>query len=486
MGDSPINTTSVAASDALLRETRSVQQIASVVTALSQAKAAQDALEQIRQLNQLTDDYANEVSSEGLNSHPTLQRVLKLGLEALLPLQARVAMKSTRVSTESLEQVLSATEESREALQRQSNEATRALLIALNDAVPAVLERVSETLRQLKETQTLTIKQLQDANGLSRMLAVNGQIPEDLDDYYNRYLALGTALLGMYSEVAFAGAMRAAEMSQNLRVSDAEAFWASVGVETDAVGDPRKTLSAEQLELGLPGGGALFTSKQQALQEEHPIIRSIVEFSASQTPQDPTEVATLMQRNVQGEQSQVSAMIGLNRALDRLAAFLSNLTLTKYVDAMDAAWMSLDRGYRGVSDVLGAAPQVVKQDLGDAGKHLMRYYSTLESLVRWPLLHYCANLLISTNALVLLAQLAMSPDAVEITEPVLKEKEKIEESSEDETDDADDADDQESEETDTDEEEDSEDDEDQEDKDNADDASETPSDDAEDDSDKQD
>lgn len=431
----------VNASDALMREAQSVQQIASVINCLGQAKAAQDALNDIRMLGDQVSQVADILSSDAAEPSVEMHRLARVSLESVIPDLMDRVVTGDRIGMESLEQILSAVETTRGKLAQDNIDATLALTAALTGAIPVVAERVAETLRQLREKPSLVVTQFQDNDGLVRALSVNGSIPTDLEDYFKRYLAMGSTLLGMYGEVGFAGAMRTGEFTTALSGASKDTFWASVAAQVEAIGDPRKTLTEEQLELAMPGSGSLFGPAQAAIHIEDPIQRSIVEFCTSRTAQDPSLVAQMVQRNTESDAATVTAFAGLTQALEQLSKFLCQIDLRSYQDASSASWVTIERSAQDAQQFIANLPETVRQDLPDAAKLLTRYLSTLESLVRWPVLHYCVNLLLTSNALVLLAQRAMDPSAQDITEQVVAAKEEQEAKSDEgasETEEADD------------------------------------------------
>lgn len=439
----------VSSADQQLREAQSVQQIAQVIECLGNAKAAQDALNDIRAAVTQVQAIATVLDSgESEPATETLQLV-RVGLEGMFGDAFDPVLAKHGVSLEALELIQGAVETTRGSLDQQAVDANLKLVAALNSALPVVCARVAETVRLLREQPSLTVTEFSDNDGLVRALSVNGALPADFGDYYNRYVQLGETLLNMYSDEAFRGAMQTGQFAAALRCATPAAFWASVGTQLDAIGDARRALTEEQLEISLPGGSTLFGPKQEATQCENPILRAVIEYRSSRTPIDPTVASAKVVENTEAQDGAVKSLSGLVQALERLCKFLGTVNLQTYMDASNASWVTISRVINDTLDCLNNHPQDVKDalDLDSATKHLVRYLSMVEQLARWPLLHYCVNLLLTSNALVLLAQRALDPSAVDVTEQVLEEQKQAEEKSGEDAGDTDEKPDDESEET---------------------------------------
>lgn len=401
-------------------------EVVNLIQATANAHTERSYVEEVREVaDGLTDyrDAAEVVNAQGGVSQEGygfmqmglghLLRRVGMNVPALIPsMESFDGGARSVLDMQEINGLLTTVNEGTQRLEARSAEAVCRMLDALAEALPAAQERLCHVVEIAKSRDHEPEGNVVFGDGLNVALSVDGQVPEQLVNYLQRYALLGEAITCAYSKQAFDTAMAVATLPDAMDFSSPEAFWGSIEQKIVDVEDPRNCLTEDQLAQSLPNGGRLFGDRKEIEMPEggNPILKKLVEFSESRQVQEQdnqTEVA----RIEEGQPGYGRKALPLNdiRVISR-----SLCDLLEKVDVDALAQRS--KAVRG--DVINAvstskgrfaeASHDMKMILSDQFGAVVKYIDTAYLLSDWPILNFLSNLVFTTNAFVLYAERSLA------------------------------------------------------------------------------
>lgn len=341
------------------------------------------------------------------------------------------------VSFEEINQLIDTVQQGSQRLEAGSAEAVCQLIRAISQALPGVKERLCHVEEISKARQDEIEGNVVFGDGLNIALSVNGQVPDDLVAYLQRYALMGEALFAKYIPAGFAAAMEVSTLPEVLDFNSPEAFWKTAADKIAKIEDPRQMLTQDQLTMILPNGAALFGEvKTMELPEGgNPVIKVIVDFNESRKVNDQSGNGDSVQRIEAGQSGYGRPAMALNdiRIICRsLCELLDKIDLSKYNDQSKAVRTDVIGAVSTLKGRFSEAPPEMKMLLADQFGQLVKYLDTVYLLSDWPVLNYLSNMIFTVNAFVLYAERSLilpeggvpdeppppAPDATPPTDPV--------------------------------------------------------------------
>lgn len=421
-----------------------VDDVVELVQARHEATTAREYVEEARAIEEgLTDiqeatELVNERGGLTQESFAYLQLALngltdRLGLQPVSVVPALESFQEQgrqRVSLEEIQTLISTVQEGRDRLEVRSVEAMSRLIKALMESLPNARERLEHVATVAEARQDDVSGKVIFGDGLNVALAVNGQVPEDLVAYLQRYAQLGRTLLEDYTPKAFDAAMAAATLPENVKFGSEAEFWTTVADRLKDICDPREALTEDQLELVLPNGCALFGQRhliETKSEEENPARTRLVYFNQNRTVNEQINNPTEQEHIEPGQPGYGREAISLHdmRVIARsLLAIFECIELEKFAERGQAVRTDVMSAVSALKERFAQADTDVKIALADEVGHVVKFLDTIYLLSDWPVLNYLSNLVFTTNAFVLYVErcLALPEGAVEEpAEPVQEE-----------------------------------------------------------------
>jgi len=317
-----------------------------------------------------------------------------------------------QLDMQELNGLLATVSEGTQRLEARSAEAVCRMLDALAEALPAAQERLCHVAEIAKSREHEPEGNVVFGDGLNVALSVDGQVPDELVNYLQRYALLGQAIITNYSTQAFDAAMAVATLPDTMDFASPEAFWASVAVKVDAVEDPRNALTEDQLVASLPNGGRLFGDRKDAEIPEggNPVLKKLIEFSESRAVEEQANDANV-QRVEEGQPGYGRKALPLNdiRVISRsLCELLEKVDVNALAQRSKAVRGDVISAVSTAKSRFAETNQDMKMFLSDQFGVVVKYIDTAYLLSDWPILNYLSNLVFTTNAFVLYAERSLA------------------------------------------------------------------------------
>lgn len=325
------------------------QEVAPLISAVARAEDARDVVHEVRQVEDAVmeiRDVADTVNQAGgitLESFTFATMALEqqtrrlgvpmpsfgFGLESFTDKAQRQLL-----SLEGIDELITTIKSGGVELEKQSVDAVVAVYDALKDSLPAAKARLDNLCVQLKDAKSVDGGMVDVSDGISKMLGVDGKLPDDFAGFFTQYAAYGKALTTEYNESAIDAATRAAKFDGCLDFTDAGTFWESAGKEVDAIGDPRKKLTDDQMNFVLPGCSPLFGGVVSDIEGDNSVIKAMRVFTESRAPLDPSDDSD-EEAAAAAADEEVNTPEEVDTELDDAAAADADADLAQATDAAD-------------------------------------------------------------------------------------------------------------------------------------------------------
>ena len=417
-------------------QVEAVNQISNLLDAASGARSAKEVIAEVAEVTegvQNVRDVAEVINEDKGGVTIESLALLSLSLESFtnrlgLPaVDLGVDMESFAtpgerklVSMEAIDELLRTLQSGGDVLDKRSVESLSLLVEKLKEAVATAKTRLATVISQASMREGEIEGSVDVSDGLATMLGVNGAIPDDLGEYFRRYGEYGQIIVGDFVTAAFQSAMEASSFPTSLCFENPEGFWKSVAEKAEKIGDPRKKFTAQQLEMAMPNGTALFTGPAGELNTANEALKLLTEYTVGFAPLDPVDVTKTEAAEGSSATRKALQPSEIKDIGNSLYAIFEKADLSKLAADGTNVWPSALAAVKAAKEVLVQAPESLQGTMGVDTTLIPRYLDTVFSLSAYPALHFLTNLVFTSNAIVLYAERSLSPIKAPEPEPVVE------------------------------------------------------------------
>lgn len=414
-------------------------------------------------------------SMEQINNHqgfkrPWIEWAENAANHILRPLEVNVSLASagtpslesadqTQVSLEGIEQILVVLSETRENIEEGSVDAVLRVMDTLEEVLPEVRDRVHALHDYIDTLSYNEEMEIRVDEAAFKALQVHGNLPVTWKDYFASYSGQANAILGTFTANALESASKGQFLADCMHKYSGQGPISNALVKAMAdIGDPRKTISVDNLCFILPGSGPLFGNKVAALDE-------VTEVTAAAAVAPPptrgdgsvadTEVDAKPKPSVEADASLIPEVSGLITRLEKFstdyvpleplawddipAADEKNSTIRalskdtikavtgsliqalevnnirSFAESHRATWYVARSAPSAFADAYNELSPQYAVELSPALAAIYEYLDTLYTLSVWPALHMMLNTVFTANAFLVVAERSISGKSAKVT-----------------------------------------------------------------------
>ena len=411
---------SLDATDTLFRNTEQVHATADILRTANAAADCCDAVTETAAEGTALGEIKKLVESVNSNEQwtPALFQMLSLQLEGIaqrLELPKAIGLGVTlsdikfhsgavNVSTEGMDQVISALNGSGMDLEERSVSALLDLVSALCDSVPLAYQRLCELNGRAEHAASRDkLAPVQLDASVRQRLTVTDRLPSPFSGFVNEYCQYGKNLLTEYTETAFQSVMQSTTFQQGISQASTVGFWDSISDKVRSIRDPRSHLTEGQMSMVLPGAGALFGAKTADRTSE--TMRDTLHCFVHNYAPARLGTFTRVEESSASSDESVEGVPALHAGEIRdCIAYLNGLhdviNLKAMAESCKAGWMDSYRTIRMVKEGLQTSRDNLPSALEGDDRLVAGYLETLFTLSSWPVLNYLTNLVLTIHAFV--------------------------------------------------------------------------------------
>lgn len=441
-----------------------------VIDLVDTVSEAQDAEEAVRSLNTVRENLQEtrdvvEVLNEdaggvSVECYPLVagafeslaNKLNQVGVNLKVSVEQLALQKRVKVGLEGVDNLLDSVDRSQEILIQNSQDRIRKLTQSLRETLPEARDRLMALLSDVDMASEDRDGKVMLDESTKQALSVDGVVPEDLVSYFSSYADYGSVLTGEYVRRSNAAVDHLSGLLGSLNYETPEGFWDSLSVVLDKISDPREALSADQLAMALPCNGALFETEDSNIPEGNPTFQKLVRFIKINAPQircegvscesDDTIDTTLtvdtdaapapVEADIEPGVTTVDAADDVDdgdgiKCLTREQLRVIGKALMQVTDpaAIEQALTSIEKSWPVTQATVGEARDTIRsvtgmvaQALGSQLQLVPRYFETLHALAIWPTINYLTNLILTTNAVVVMGGDMLHGELETAQEPV--------------------------------------------------------------------